>query len=162
MTYTIKSGKHRSGIHVKPHIFSKEFAFHFSLHRDCWFPKYDADDFAINKIYGVSFGYHHHNSVRLGWTPSEKSGEYDLYLYVYNNKERWNTYIGSFNCDRFIFASFNFDVENDKCELRFGEKEFYSVGFNFNYPKFKHGYILNPYFGGKKVSPWEMNIKIYR
>ena len=43
----------------------------------------------VNKLYGISFGEHQMNSVRIGWRASQVKSEIELFSYVYDNGERF-------------------------------------------------------------------------
>lgn len=46
------------------------------------------DQTDINKLFGISFGYHHTNSARIGWRYVPKFDKIELTTYCYVNGER--------------------------------------------------------------------------
>ena len=129
---------------------------------NCLYKFNDVDDYDINKLFGLSFGFHHNNSIRFGWnTDGDKIG---IYAYCYNSGERIVYKITSLPTN--ITNSFEINVYNDFYQLSIYNKMSNSVTtWTINKPQTpKWGYRLFPYFGGNKCAPHDMEIhmkKIY-
>ena len=54
-----------------------------SCDANCWHRQTD-----INKLFGISFGYHHTNSARIGWRYVPKFDKIELTTYCYVDGER--------------------------------------------------------------------------
>lgn len=161
MLYKIKKGNHRSGLHFSPCLFKEELKFSFKLSNECWFNKVNTDDWDINKIYGVSFGYHHKNSIRLGWVPSDHKNMIDLYAYYYNDSARRFDKI----CTIYAGQEYHCTLIN-KSDINLFEIKIYKDSLianiikDFKYPSFKIGYKLFPYFGGDNVAAKDLTVEI--
>jgi hypothetical protein len=118
----------------------------------------------INKLFGFSRGYHHHNSVRFGWRPTDHN-KIELLAYMYINgkrikEEEQDIHLAFIDISNYYNLEINnlhnkvifkiFDIHNQLITIR--EFPFTS--------KFKLGYHLNPYFGGKPKAPHNMYIHI--
>ena len=156
-TYTIPKGEHYSMHLPKPYLgLKKEFNLKVIFGESCRYDLSGVDQLDINKLWGVSFGNHEQNSIRIGWNYDQTTDLITLYSYIYNDGERFYEEIGSVKID-------------DICEIKF---QMYSNSFSFeiakegwfsgdyNYPSIKLGYYLFPYFGGNKVAPHTINIKL--
>lgn len=162
--YVIEKGKHRSGIFFKPTLnLSKEREFHFIFNGNCNYNYNDANLVnQINKLCGFSFGYHHTNSIRIGWqTNLEDSNKIKLFYYIYNKGIRTEKYI----CDVGIHFLNHIKIVCDYKNNRFcihvlkGDGTTIKIDLvKFIFPKIKIGYYLFPYFGGKLPAPHEMEI----
>lgn len=83
MVHIIPKGWHKSlpftvGLHYGKTQETKEVTFDSS----CLYKPLDWEN-DYNKLFGWSYGFHHRNSVRVGWRSSENSIE--LILYIYEN-----------------------------------------------------------------------------
>lgn len=120
----------------------------------------------LNKIYGVSWGLHHHYSIRLSFMYNTTSKNIDYYAYWYNryqNKTFNYQYLGSIDLkkQRIIAVSMDFDYENNKIVIRdYTNLVNRITEIPFKYPKIKLGYVLQPYFGGEPYSA-PQNIDLY-
>ena len=154
--YKISRGCHRSGIHIDPHFGLKEMTFVGYFDRHCWTHALGGeDDYDINKFYGLSFGRHHTNSIRLGWRPNyEQPGVIDLFSYVYRDGERMEPeFILSVSVDSLFACRIKlFDTGRAsigvKTDLRY-DNDYRVVNFEFA-PERKWGYRLYPYHGGNR------------
>jgi hypothetical protein len=117
----------------------------------------------INKLFGLSFGFHHNNSVRFGWRSTD-NGRIDILAYVYRDGERiteQNEGIYIETIDVNVTYVMEIYVSKDKYMFTItrGSK---LVGANI----IKHeklpslGYYLNPYFGGDETAPHDMVIEL--
>jgi hypothetical protein len=146
MTYQIPAGKmYASGVHIHPILFPKELSFRFSFTESCL---YDGSQFdQINKLAGISYGFHHNNSARVGWEVNSIS----LYLYCYAGGDRTTTLLGNANVGTEYLAH----VSKSGVEVTgVGAAKLDITSSSF------WGYRLYPYFGGTKPAPHDMTIQI--
>jgi len=158
MIYEIKKGQHYSRHWPKLHFGTRKKVVQFKFMDGCWFPLEAPDDYAINKLFGWSYGHHHRDSIRIGWTPNKEPGKIDLFFYAYNDDLQYDE----------IFATVEIWQE---CEIEiwlFSGRAFFSLqrsglpvimdSVSFRIPQFKWGYYLFAYVGGKL--PARTNTKI--
>jgi hypothetical protein len=119
----------------------------------CLFTKRDNDDKDINKLYGFSYGFHHKNSVRLGWVPDFGSKQIKIYYYHYNNGKLSYGEITRVPVNEFFPC--NIQVFDDRVRYQVKSE---IVEKKFARPSFPLGYWLRPYFGGNNTAPHEMRI----
>lgn len=163
MKYYIHKKHHYSNFGLqclipKIHFGVRQLKFKMILDSECWwFGPRNTDDYDINKIYGISYGHHHTNSLRIGWVPDFNStSTIKLYGYWYQNKIRNFQYL----CD--VLTDFEYDIKINVYE----NNTYIYVNDNkliidFHLPdKFLCGYYLYPYFGGNNKSPNNMMINI--
>ena len=107
----------------------------------------------VNKLFGFSIGYHHHNSFRFGWRPTKNLKQIEIIGYEYKNKERVpyiNLYKVELN-EWYLFKLFYNGIEN-KVEysiIDFNKNKFLRIQSEVNIKhKFYWGYKLGLYFGG--------------
>jgi len=156
--YTIDKGKHKSGNHFS--IFHRNLnheplQYRSLFFNNCWYKLSDIEFDGINQLVGFSYGYHHRNSVRVGWKPNyNKEGVIDLYAYWYNMSNKYNyNFITSIKTEQYF--NIYFYETNKTIDIQINNV-FYSIDFKF--PKFKYGYYLYPYFGGKSTAPHDVDI----
>lgn len=128
-----------------------------SFMSDCkyWLPAIDMYD--INKLFGVSFGYHHDNSLRFGWRFINNKIELVTYVY-YDGVRLREKHIAwcEFN------KEYQLTIHND------GKEAFFSCICGLNYSSeripFEVGksisYPLSLYFGGNNPAPHNMHIEM--
>ena len=147
--YTIR--KHRSGIYFRPCKV-------VTLNR--WMVYSDKSwvttDTFVNKICGFSIGWHHRYSYRFGWRTL--NGKIYIVAYVYEMGE-------------FIIKEF-FEVSNDqKIKLTIviirhmvvmTAETTRSISHTFYAPSFRLGYLLYPYYGGKKEAPHNIEVNMIK
>lgn len=124
----------------------------------------DEDQHDVNKLFGFSFGYHHHNSVRFGWRPNETLDKIEIVGYEYIDKLRVPTIP---ICDVELNKWYKYELKYKGG--MFGQIE-YSVTDGIEQHTTVHpitirkdftlGYRLYLYFGGNKKAPH--NILIYQ
>jgi c-di-AMP phosphodiesterase-like protein len=135
---------------------SKQFVFSDSC-------RYNSDDIScVNKLYGISFGLHHKNSVRFGWNYNELSGRMVLYAYIYKNGVRYiyklsdEINIGQLYTYDILISNYNkitFVITRNIDNKTMGIQD---IAFD-NLPRW--GYKLYPYFGGDSKAPHKIKIK---
>lgn len=113
----------------------------------------------INKIYGLSDSWSHHqdDSVRLGWRFN--AGVIDLFAYCYVNGLRESKYICSIN---------PYDKQKHRASVEIRQEEYLVIADGhfasisrkctkgIRGPKYK----LFPYFGGDETAPQDIEIEI--
>jgi hypothetical protein len=155
MTYTIKEGAHYcsgasvGGLHTGMRYMGRNVRFHV----DCLYALDNpncTDD--LNKLFGFSYGYHHSNSVRIGWRC--KDGQIALFAYCYRNGRVTTK-----------FLKYVKPLNHYACTIYVGDGY---VRFNINdkevYVTLQYapcaGYLLYPYFGGDCPASQDMNIDL--
>lgn len=111
-----------------------------------------------NKIFGLSFGYHLNNSIRVGW--NIKEGRMKLMLYLHVNKEiRYYDLLPFDEGQKLNVTIYRYSnalwikvTTNGYSTLKM------ITDFDDTKTLDKWGYFLKPYFGGKPTAP--DNIKI--
>jgi hypothetical protein len=158
MIYTIKKGSHYSLHLPRIHFGKTNLKAVFSFMDGCWFPLETPDDFAVNKLFGISYGFHHKNSVRVGWTPASEPGHIDLFFYCYINGVRFEDPFFTVEIGRKY--TLEMDMESNVVSFTIAGRTIKKTmdGVFFPIPKFKSGYILFPFVGGKR--PALMDTKI--
>jgi len=160
-TYKIKKGNHYS-FHAPKIIIGKhdKCSFKVRFHIDCWFSVKDPDDHAINKLFGWSYGFHHKDSIRIGWKPNaDRKNWIELHFYIYAKGERISTAMSMIECGK--SALINLDADTDLIEAVV-KKEVITDTFRV-FAKINRrywGYFLYPYFGGKKTAPHDVHIDL--
>ena len=164
--YRIKEGNHYSFHWPKLYFGNKtEFDIDITLGVGCRYQFYGSDSSDINKLFGVSFGYHHKNSIRIGWN-HHTDGRFCLFYYAYNKGIRVDRVIGYCSQHERVNIKIKLNFNKDLVEIT--SKNFISITsipivtrqVSFKFPKFKIGYYLFPYFGGNCKAPHDMNIGI--
>lgn len=152
MRYYILKGCHYS----LPPISSIHFGdtintYIFKFHSNCY---YKDTKKHINKLCGLSFGYHHENSVRLGWNCGKQNNKIQLYAYIYNKGVRKEYYLDDYSIDKWYKIGVMFNRLENMVYIG-------SIGIKFDMTDLPMiGYNLKPYFGGKQVAPHTMTIDL--
>ena len=144
-------------------IGTKPVTYKFNLPKENWFPYSDPDDLDINKLAGFSFGWHHVNSVRIGWTPEfKKEGWFTLYFYIYNEGIRTMKKFANIKSseDYSITISFVEQLKYVSFDMTGGGLAPVKASEVFIIPSFRIGYTLWWYFGGNKTAPKEMVVNL--
>ena len=166
-TFKIKKGKQRSGFHFG-FTFKKIITFEASFDEGCLyeFPVGDKDREDINKLFGISTTwFHHRQSARIGWRCLDNKN-IELLTYSYNDGVRKNEehdILGTVKPNQ----KFKCQIEDleQKYLFKFMKEGDYSYVTAFDLKKpdwFIFHYFLWPHFGGDKMAPQDMKIKIER
>lgn len=152
-------------LNFKPYFGNKEYDVYYrvSFNDDC---KYDidTDQRDVNKLFGVSYGWHHNQSDRVGWRyiPNTTIGEeIEIVLYSYENGKHVTYPV----CRVGLCESFNIRfctaVHNGyrRTYLRIKDKRIMLM-HKHNNQRFKWGYTLGAYFGGNRTAPHTMQMII--
>lgn len=168
--HTIKKGNHRTsnptiGLHWKKSMLSYMVNFDDS----CKYrtkETYNQSD--INKLFGLSFGFHHENSARFGWRYNIKEDVIDVVAYIYRNGDRVNEWAESIHIGKVkTNTDYIFDLDISGGYYLFIIKSVdgknildSKLSKTGNLPPW--GYYLNPYFGGDETAPHTMKIKLFK
>lgn len=159
-TYIIPKGWHYSLHLPKPYLgIKKNFNIKVKFTDSCRYNLNNADQQDINKLFGVSFGSHQDNSIRIGWNYNLVTGEIDIYSYEYERGIRWlftkigSVAIGDLTYIDLSLAHYTYSIRINDGISGFGN-------YIFNYPAIKLGYYLYPYFGGNQPAPHDVKIEM--
>lgn len=156
-TYTIPKGEHYSMHLPKPYLgLKKSFTIKVLFDDSCRYDLGDIDQFDINKLWGMSFGYHEDNSIRIGWRYNLSSGNIELFSYAYQAGERLTDLICTVPIN--VMNTITLDLYSDQYKIVVNNYPWFNRAYHF--PWFQLKYYLFPYFGGNKVAPHEINIKL--
>lgn len=122
------------------------------------------DQSDINKLFGFSLGYHHTNSLRVGWRYVPDKGSIEIVSYVYDSKNRlkekhidWldfkvrKTYFIVLHDN--LFYEFGYKVNGVSVKVAEGLLEIERKRY-FSYP-------LSLYFGGNCEAPHDIVLDTY-
>ncbi len=162
--HTIKYDRHRTNKpKLKLHWGKTRLAHKVTFTDSCIYKTKDKKNQKdINKLFGLSYGWHHKNSIRFGWRCN--GDRISILAYMYRDDERVNEW------DENIYIE-DIDINKEySFEISFGDGNFLLAIFDKDkligttilkagnlYPL---GYYLNPYFGGDEKAPHDISIKI--
>lgn len=165
MHYQIKKGSHYTeGFHFGVHFGKRTVSKTIKFHSTCLYNLNSSNQYDINKLYGFSEGYHHHNSARFGWRCDKESNLIELLAYVYVDGKRIHEWemdilIRKVKCDSAIDTK----IEIFKDHYLFSVVTSYGTSTR-KMPRGKMcipiGYDLFPYFGGNCTAPQNMFIEL--
>lgn len=148
------------------YLSDKTVAFYFKakFDKECIY-KLESNYDQINKLYGFSSGYHHHNSARFGWRCIDgKTIEILAYCYLNGKRvsksiiniepEDWAVFSIQNKSDKYVFRVMSNKTPGKICIIN---KE--RGGLKYQILKL-FIYKLYPYFGGIVPSPKKMSISI--
>lgn len=155
--YLIKKGNHYCQFFwlsiFKIHWNKDFWKIKFKFDDNCWYPLRNDDDYDINKLIGIGFGFHHHrNSWRLGWVPVfEERNQFNLFAYVYDTKtgSHKSVLLGKFVSGQ-TYYGYILSINNKYC--------FSCTGIGYTeientIKDSKLGFELNFYHGGNNTAP---------
>lgn len=164
MTFRIPAGKHRA----RPLRFGlywnrNQFKWHVLFTERCRYDLHSEDQFDTNKLIGI--GYlpgHHKDSARFGWRYDTVKKQIELSAYCYVNGRRVIEHIGYCEIDKWY--KIRLQVMHRSYLLELEEVDGHLMGHALieYYHEKKLQYRLGCYFGGNRVAPTEMKIKIER
>lgn len=163
--YIIKEGGHYSNHLPKLYLgLKKNFKLKVQFTESCKYNLGNDNQLDVNKLFGVSFGYHQLNSIRLGWNYDIITDNINLYAYIYMNGIQLTYYIAPLTINTIWNIELGF-VE--KSGMFWVHVEPYGVydqniykEFYYSFPNIKLGYYLFPYFGGDEVAPHDIKINM--
>lgn len=162
-TFTIPQSCHYSGLHIRPHINKKFLQYDVMFDRTSLYNHGDIDQYDINKLFGLSYGHHHKNSVRFGWRCNDKSTpKIEILAYCYIDGVRIDEYDEDIHIamvDINQYYTYRIHVTDNDYTLTIfnqgqvaGQRSIIHKGLPW------YGYQLYPYFGGNKKAPHDINI----
>src|ERR1700741_1895419 len=162
--WTIKKGWHTSLSNLWQRIIPKwndtPVMYYFKISKENWYPFIEPDDLDINKLCGFSFGKHHKNSVRVGWTPDfTNSNRFTLHFYLYNGGIRKMAKFVDIQADTDYSVKISFIKQLGYVTFTLFNSDGYEIARGsekFIVPENRPGYYLWFYFGGNKVAPKKM------
>lgn len=156
MNYKLYKGHHFCLHPIKFHYNKPSLEFMVNFNDDC---KYENNDGSINKLFGISWGYHMNNSFRIGW--NILNDQLHIYGFAHENEGKITSSLGiiPFNKDILIKIDFRRNLEIIVVKWTYDWVQ-YSDHMDYTYPDIKFGYYLWPFFGGKKSCPHNMHIKL--
>lgn len=162
-TYSINQNSHRSGYYFKPLIFNNELSFNVSFDDNCKYDLGNVDQFDINKLIGISYGFHHNNSIRIGWRYNTKIDKIELLPYIYVNGKRLTEdtcpVILSISTNQRVYGMISHDFGSYRILLYTRDSGHIEYRFSTGDTKLPSvGYVLFPYFGGNVKAPHKMTI----
>lgn len=155
-SYTVKKGRHDAGFEFAPFYGRTVAKYEVVFTKSCLYEILGPDQFDVNKLFGLSYGFHHNNSARFGWRADGDSIE--ISAYCYKNKKRLIKVIRNVEVEK----PYIFTVQN--CEGFYELTIESGVGNIIGYAKIskpktiKFGYRLFPYFGGNVTAPHDVEI----
>jgi hypothetical protein len=162
-TYIIPQAKHSSGFHFRPHIGKRFLQYDVMFDKTSQYYHGDIDQYDINKLFGLSFGYHHTNSIRFGWRSlGNLTSKVEIlgYCYVDGNRVQEdgnNLYVGMVDLNEYYTYRINAGEKNYVLTL-------FQKGQVVGSLELQHrdlpcwGYHLYPYFGGNRKALHDIRI----
>ena len=161
--YTILKGNHRSGFYIKPHYRTFDLSYDVLFTNSTIYQLDKINQFDINKLFGLSYGYHHTNSVRFGWRSVGYAGnKIDIVAYCYVNGQRVKD-VGRYTFLTMIQTNklYTFSIKTlpTKYTLSVSDQSGLIASKSITHDTLPdYGYYLFPYFGGDCVAPHNIDI----
>lgn len=153
MVFKINQGKHRWGYALpKMHWGKHKLRYRVNFWDGCTTAPSQCHD-SWNKLFGLSYGHHHRNSIRLAWRGVGDGIE--IAAYVYERGER--TIVPFAKVDEKVPYDMWFMFNKDTGMLVFGV-DGEMAHFHWKGCKPGLGYHLWPYYGGKCPAPNDIEI----
>ena len=132
-----------------------------TFNENCIYIFDDEDQWDWNKLFGVCFSITgiHQNSARFGWRYNPQIGMIELSTIVYKNGNPVRNAVANIAPNEEVKLEIKFDKFNDEVEVYFFVEDMY-VGEALLKPNSFRYYGCGFYFGGNKVAPHKMSIKI--
>lgn len=165
-TFKILHGKHSSGTHFKPHIWKDGIQKYVTFDKSAIYQFKTDDQYDINKLFGLSYGMHHTNSVRFGWRSlGDYSSKIEILAYCYVDGKRvdedgTNLFIAMVNINREYRYQINVNDNNYLLSIHDDKNEMVGQKFISHNKLPFWGYTLYPYFGGNRTAPHNITIKL--
>lgn len=155
----IKKGMHYSFVLPKIYWDKKNLSYDILFTESCTYNLCTADQYDINKLFGLSFGFHHNNSIRFGWRWNIETCCIDIFAYAYVNWIR-NKETKIYSAKINQVNRYSIKVQPEIYELTITDLKFgYKTICEIKHGKLnKLGYALHPYFGGNMKAPHDMEI----
>jgi hypothetical protein len=155
----IKKGKHYSSQIFRFIPFLKnKLCYDVCFTDTCLYDLNNSNNYAINKLFGFSRGFHHKNSARIGWNCL--NNKIYVYAYCYIQGKRVVKKIGNLD----ICEIYHMSIEDlgDKYIFIIYDKNKYLSCEIQKEKTCSIGYRLFPYFGGVETAPHDIVILMNR
>ena len=172
-SYNIKKNKHYSSFRLErliPYVGRKTLKWKFCFDADCNYYKdvLEITDFKratqlqtqINKLCGVSFGMHHRNSIRIGWTASDQHNLITLFVYWYDKGVRGQRELCNIIANKHYIVTMDMRLNDIVIKVDDNRNVYGTETIQIKRKWF--GYYLFPYFGGKEPAPHNMTVYLSR
>lgn len=159
-SYKINKGAHYyRGLHLfHPEINKSIVVADVCFSESCLYDLHSNDNNDINKIFGLSQGYHHHNSARFGWRCLDNKN-IQIITYCYVNKVRLPEIILATVKPGETFRA-TLKILSDVYYFKIETLNTFKVSQVSRAKTTIFGYRLYPYFGGNMPAPHSMEIKL--
>lgn len=157
----LKNKHYSTPFRIKIHLLKKNIKLKVCFDESAKYNLKSNDQYDINKLFGISYGFHHRNSARFGWRWDLDKEKIEILAYVYRNGKRvkeWESDIHIAYIDCFVF--YEMEIQKNEKEYIFSlKKEFSEKSYK---KSIKHkskcffGYELSPYFGGNRKAPHDI------
>jgi hypothetical protein len=153
-TYVIRRGAHfASGLHFRPFLCRTSMHFRARFDAGCiYVPQQEPGQ--INKLFGISWGRHHHCSARIGWRSDGRRIELLSYVYAASGK-RQSRSLGFVDPGIWFLCA----IERYDRDLAVAVRGMGIHHFVLDRPRI-WGYQLYPYFGGTDTAPQRIQIQV--
>ena len=119
------------------------------------------DQADINKLFGLSYGWHHYNSDRIGWRYLVEEDVFEILTYSYVNGVRIpSILLGYVKANEKFRAKVRTTIKNGKRFVVF-ELNDRCVAKEYKVSKVWIKYTLGLYFGGNRTAPHDMKVNYY-
>jgi hypothetical protein len=161
MTRTIKQGKHYCTPFPIPALGDWKVEQYISFDDSCKYDLKTKDQADINKLCGLSYGYHHYNSDRIGWRYLVNEDVFELLTYSYINGVRIpSVSLGKVKANEIFRVEISTKTKNGKRFVVF-ELNDVCVSKEYKVSKVWIKYTLGLYFGGNRTAPHDMKVNYY-
>lgn len=169
MMYVIKKGKHYpegwnlsgyalGGPHCGLQTMTRKVMFTPSALVQPGVPDCDDD---INKLFGWSYGWHHSNSIRVGWRVDPVRSQITLFLYLYENGKRRQVRLANIKCNETYDVTLAHNHSTGALSLQARNSTFdRSITDTWKGSRPSCGYRLGLYHGGNCPAAADMEIMI--
>jgi hypothetical protein len=154
-----KQGNRRPDLIIGLHTGLTEEEYIVEFSESCKYTFDSPNQYDWNKLFGWSYGWHHDNSVRVGWRYIEDNDiQLTIYQYVNGMRVDHHTHI-NVPIGRPIKVKLSVVRGLPILLVRDGGRTVRMEGVE---TKVKWGYLLGMYFGGDEVAPHDIEICMYR
>jgi hypothetical protein len=154
--YKIRKGSHYSGFRLAPFFGKTTSKYEVVFTKSCIYQIEGPGQFDVNKLFGLSYGFHHENSARFGWRAVDDLIE--ISLYCYKDGRRVIKEMTSIETEKpYVFEICNTGSHYElTIESVTGPFRGYAIVSKPQTTKL--GYKLFPYFGGNLPAPHDVEI----
>ena len=157
----IKQGKHYCTPFPIPTLGDLEVEQYISFDESCKYNLKTKDQADINKLCGLSYGWHHYNSDRIGWRYLPTKDVFELLTYSYVNGVKIPSIsLGKIKANEKFRVRISTIIKNDKRFVVF-ELNDIQIEQNYDVSRVWIKYTLGLYFGGNRTAPHKMIINYF-